>query len=247
MSTCPDTPLDGTPDRVASYDWAGVPSSVDESKRALMARHLELVVERNRQVNLTRITDLDEAVDLHVVDSLLLLPALDAAPAGPFVDIGTGAGFPGIPLAIASGRPATLVDSVRKKAVACADFVRELGLADRVRVEAARIEDLGRSERGRYAAVCARAVAQTAVLVEYAAPLLMQGGRLIVAKGRPTDDEVARACRAADVCGLTLVSRETFELPHGRGHREVLVFERYAKPRIRLPRAVGVAKSRPLG
>ena len=213
----------------------------------MLRRHLELVIERNRTVNLTRITSWDEAVCLHIVDSLLLQDAFAAAPAGAFVDVGTGAGYPGIPLAIVTGRKATLVDSVGKKVAAVRDFVDELGLSDRVRVESTRIEELAKRERGRYAVVTARAVAQTGVLVEYAAPLLRQGGRLVVAKARPGEEELAVGNRAAKLCGMRFVSRETFELPHALGHREIISYERVGKARIRLPRAVGMAQHKPLG
>lgn len=228
-----------------ALDEAGIACTPEA--RELLCRHLDLVVERNQRVNLTRITSVEEAAYLHIVDSLLLLEAFDAAPAGPFVDMGTGAGFPGMPLAIVSGRPATLVDSVGKKVAAVRDFVRELGLDTQVRVEQARMEDMGRRQRGRYAVATARAVAQTGVLVEYAAPILAPGGRLVVAKARPADEELAVAERAADLCGLALVSRETYELPHAMGHREVITYERVRNPRIRLPRAVGAAKHQPLG
>ena len=213
----------------------------------MLARHLWLVLERNRTLNLTRIDSWEDGCYLHVADSLLLLDAFARAPRGAFVDMGTGAGFPGIPLAIVTGRPATLVDSVRKKAAAVDDFLGELGLRERVRADSRRVEDLAREERGRYAVVCARAVAQTNVLVEYAAPLLRGGGRLVVAKARPSDEEIACADRAAKICGLARVSRETFELPGDRGHREVLCFERVGKPSVKLPRATGMARKKPLG
>lgn len=221
--------------------------SVESDEITLLARHLDLVMEKNHTLNLTRIDDIESGAYLHVVDSLLLRGAFDEAPAGPFVDVGTGAGFPGIPLSIVTRRTALLVDSVRKKALAVDEFVRELGLASQVRVSSARIEELGRTERARYAVVTARAVAQANVLVEYAAPLLIHGGRLVLAKARPTEDEVQCSRRAAKLCGMRLVSRETFELPEGRGHREVLSYERTGNPSIRLPRAIGVAKQRPLG
>ena len=206
-------------------------------QRELLARHLDLVIDRNRVVNLTRITSVEEAVVLHVVDSLLLLDSFAAAPRGAFVDVGTGAGFPGIPLAIMTDRPALLVDSVGKKAAAVGAFVEELGLGGQVEVSSSRIEDLGRKRRGQFAAVTARA----------GAPLLARGGRLVVAKARPTDDEVAAGDRAARICGLRRVSRETFELPRDLGHREVLAYERVGNPSIKLPRPVGVARQRPLG
>ena len=226
--------------------WDEVPFALTDAQKDLLRRHLELVLERNKVLNLTAITDIREAPYLHILDSLLLKDAFDAAPEGPFVDIGSGAGYPGIPLAIVCQRPATLVDSVRKKAQATASFVNELGLKD-VRVEAVRIEDLARHESNGYAVACARAVAPAGVLVEYAAPLLKRGGRLVVAKARPDEDEVARAMRAAKICGMMYVSRETYELPHGLGHREILSFEKVGKPRVKLPRATGKARHEPLG
>ncbi len=212
-----------------------------------LRRHLELVIERNRSVNLTRITSWDDAVCLHIVDSLLLQDAFAAAPAGAFVDVGTGAGYPGIPLAVVTGRKGTLVDSVGKKAQAVREFVDALGLTDQLRVESLRIEELARRERGRYAVVTARAVAQTGVLVEYAAPLLRKGGRLVVAKARPTDEELAVGDRVAKLCGMRRVSRETYELPHDLGHREIISYECVKNPSIKLPRATGMAQHHPLG
>lgn len=214
---------------------------------AALTRHLQLVIERNRTMNLTRITSWDEAVCLHIVDSLLLQDAFAEAPAGAFVDIGTGAGYPGIPLAIVTGRKATLVDSVGKKVIAVRDFANELGLADQVRVEHIRVEDLARRERGQYAVVTARAVAQTGTLVEYAAPLLKKGGRLVAAKARITDEELEVGDRAAKLCGMRRVSRETYELPAEMGHREVISYERVGNPSVRLPRAPGMAQHHPLG
>jgi 16S rRNA (guanine527-N7)-methyltransferase len=139
------------------------------------------------------------------------------------------------------------VDSVGKKVAAVQDFVHELGFDDQIRVVACRIEDLGRTERGRYSAAVARAVAPAGVLIEYATPLLKKGGRVIIAKARPSDEEIATAHKVAKICGLENVSRETFELPHELGHREVMVYERVGNPRIKLPREVGRARHQPLG
>ncbi len=213
----------------------------------LLARHLDLVINKNRTLNLTRIDSVEDGAYLHVADSLLLLGAVGAAPAGPMLDIGTGAGFPGIPLSIVAHRRGTLVDSVGKKVAAVEEFLHELGLDAYLEARHIRVEDLAREQRGRYAVVTARAVAQTNVLVEYAAPLLQGRGRLVVAKARPSEEELETADRAAVLCGLKRVSRETFELPGDRGHREVISYERVGKPSIRLPRATGMAKKKPLG
>ena len=220
---------------------------VTEEQCELLARHLDLVLSYNERLNLTRITNPVEASYLHVADSLLLLSAVGEAPRGMLLDMGTGAGFPGIPLAIVTGRKTVLVDSVRKKVTAVDEFVRELNLGRRVATEATRVEELARRRRGGFAVVTARAVAQSNVLVEYAAPLLCRGGRLVVAKARPTQEELDAADRAAKLCGMKHVSRETFELPGDRGHRETIVYERVGNPSIKLPRNTGMAQHHPLG
>ena len=111
----------------------------------LLKRHLELVIEANKTTNITRISSWEDGMVLHVQDSLLGLDALNACPEGRYADIGTGAGYPGIPLAIETGRPTLLVDSVQKKVQILDGFIEELGL-DNVSTYAGRIEDLGREQ-----------------------------------------------------------------------------------------------------
>lgn len=218
-----------------------------EIQRQLLLRHLELVMAKNKTINLTRITDLHSAIVLHIVDSLLLAPSLDRAPAGAFVDVGTGAGFPGIPLGIVTERYGLLVDSVRKKTDAVGEFIDALGLSDVLSTSHTRAEDLARLKPAAFSVVVARAVAQANVLIEYGAPLLKPGGLLVIAKGNVTDGEIAAGDRAADICGLSRVSRETYELPRAMGHREVISYRRTHESRVRLPRKNGMAKRAPLG
>ena len=219
-----------------------------DQARACLA-HLDLVVEKNRVMNLTRITSEREAIIRHVVDSLLLLPSVcdkESATNLRFVDVGTGAGFPGIPLVIASEARGLLIDSVGKKVNAVNEFLTELGLADRASARQIRAEDLAREHTHYYDAVTARAVADLGVLVEYASPLLKMKGRLVVSKGQLTDDELSRGNKTGELVGLSLVSRETYELPEGEGHRVILTYERTGKSRVKLPRQTGMAKHKPL-
>ena len=111
----------------------------------------------------------------------------------------------------------------------------------------ARVEDCALRHPKSQDYVFARAVAQSNVLIEYAAPLLKAGGLLVLEKARPTDEELACASEAAKICGMRDVSRETFELPRELGHREILVYKKVSEPSIRLPRKVGEAKRSPLG
>ena len=222
---------------------------VDDERLSLLLKHLDLVVEKNKVLNLTRITDADSAIIRHTVDSLLLLPSLRFAGIDKgcsFVDIGTGAGFPGIPLAIATGCKGTLIDSVGKKATAVKEFAQVLDLNELINARAVRAEDLARDEGGSYSFATARAVADLGVLIEYATPLLSMDGYLIVSKARISDDEVVRGKKTANIVGMTMVSRETYELPKDSGHREILTFKRDRRSKIKLPRQTGMAKHKPL-
>ena len=219
---------------------------LSDAQLALLMRHLELVIEKNKVVNLTRIDTPESGITRHVVDSLLLLPSLQET-SGTFVDLGTGAGFPGVPLAIASGRKGVLCDSVKKKVVAVDEFIGELGLAEQLSTTSARAEALGATHKGRFGCVVARAVASLPVLLEYATPLLCKGGRVILTKGSLSAEERAEGSAAARLCGLAEVEARALELPRGEGHREIVVYEKVAPAKLKLPRAVGKAKKEPLG
>lgn len=227
---------------LASYDFT------DEQVRLLVS-HLMLVIEKNKVVNLTRILDPRDALVLHVMDSLLFIapPEAQMSEKSMLLDMGTGGGYPGIPLAIATGATSLLVDSVGKKVTAVHEFVEQLGLNDTIVCQKARVEELPQICGDRFDFVVARAVAKTNILVEYAAPLLKKGGLLLVGKGKPDSIELDAAHRAAKMCGLSEVSRETFELPRDLGHREILVYRKDHKPSLPLPRPVGMAKRKPLG
>lgn len=209
----------------------------------ILKRHLELVIEANKTTNITRIATWDEGMLLHVEDSLIGLPELNEAPAGAFADIGTGAGYPGIPLAVESGRPALLVDSVKKKVAILDDIVRELGLLN-VSTYAGRIEDLAVDKPRAFSAVTARALSRLSVLMELAAPLLTNGGRLICYKANISDDEFAHAKKLQSTLNMWLVSDRTQELEDYT--RRIVCFEKRGKAKIKLPRKVGFAQKRPL-
>lgn len=209
----------------------------------LLKRHLELVIEANKTTNITRISTWDEGMLLHVEDSLVGLPEVEEAPEGRLVDIGSGAGYPGIPLAIESGRATLLADSVGKKTAILASMVEDLGL-DNVEVYTGRIEDLAREKAGVFAVVTARALAQLSVLMELASPLLQDGGRLVCYKANVSDEELQHALSLQERLGMSLVSDRAVEL--GDARRRIISFEKSGRPQINLPRKTGMAQKRPL-
>lgn len=247
-----------------------------ESVSAMERWSAELVV-RNARDNITRLIRPDEIAVQHLVDSLIVLRALpesagevgvasvdpagepgadssarDADPEGrpafSLLDIGSGAGLPGLPLAIV--RPAwrvTLVESGGKAADFLRHVVTVLGLKN-VMVERDRAEAIGRdpAHRGQYDAVTARAVARLSVLVEYALPLLAPGGRLVAQKGADAAAEVEAAAPAIDALGARLVEIIPYDLPGLDRTRHLVVVEKIRPTPERFPRRVGVARRSPL-
>lgn len=227
-------------DVVAAVGAAGV--VVTDQQATLLIRHAELVVEANRQMNLTRLTTADEVLSLHIVDSLAFLPHVRTL-TGAVIDIGSGAGYPGLPLAI-MGWHVTLCESVKKKAAFLEWVSGRLDLD--VTVKAVRAEELAIAQPEAADCVIARAVSSTASLVELASPLLRRSGRLIALKGVPDESELTGAGVAAQACGMRLDSKVEYSLPSG-DRRTVLVFEKSGRPRIALPRRPGAAQRQPLG
>lgn len=211
--------------------------------------YVELLLRANRRLNLTRVTDPHEVARLHLLDAVVPVTVLDTSGAQSAVDLGSGGGVPGIPLAIA--RPNVqwlLVDSVQKKASVLREFVQELDLPN-VSVVAERAEILGQSplHRERYDFVAARACAALPVLAELAMPLLAIGGMLVAWKGPLTeaDEEVRRGRSVLEMLGGRLdVVRPAGPVVLG-GHTIVISSKRTPTP-PRYPRRPGEPGRRPL-
>lgn len=218
----------------------------DDDKRNLLLDHLKLLSEKNEVLNLTRITSFQEAVVLHIEDSLSLFENFSHSDE-PFCDIGTGGGFPGIPLGIVSGRPGVLLDSVKKKARAVQEFIEELQLDDQLSACGMRSEEFCVEHRDSFDTVVARAVASLNVVEELATPLLRFNGRLIAMKGIESSDEEKTALIASEKLGLEMIEKKTFDIGDGAYRRCVYVFEKIREPQIKLPRRPGMATKRPLG
>ena len=211
-----------------------------------LALHLVRVLEANESFNLTSVTEPGAAVRLLAVDSLTALPEVMGAPVGDLVDMGSGAGFPGIPLAVTSGRHVRLVESNGKKARFLDDLAVEMESAADFGVSCARAEDLARSEPGAFGVATARALSGLSSLVELASPLLTPGGWLIAYKGALAPEELGRGDAAASRVGLERVSVRSLSLPEGGEARSIVVYAKVAAPEIALPRRVGLAQRKPL-
>lgn len=214
-------------------------------QRKLLDQHLRLVIEENKVTNLTRIVDWESAQILHIEDSIQGLPEFYAAPEGKYLDMGSGAGFPGIPLAILSPRETLLVDSVGKKTKALDRFISELGLTGSVSTYHGRIEDLASERPGEFSVVTARALSQIVSLLELASPLLCKGGRLVCYKTQPESEELDHAKDVARKLGMEFVSTRGFVLSDGETQRAIIVFEKRCNPSMKLPRRVGLAQKKP--
>ena len=208
-----------------------------------LERHLHLVAAANSAFNLTAIPA-EESVRLHLLDSVTALPFLTAAPGGQFADLGSGAGFPGIPLAVLSGRHVTLVESVKKKATFLESTISELRLE--ATVQGVRAEELADECAGAYSAVTARAVSSLPSLVELAAPLLIEGGVLICLKGAPDETELTRGDLVARRCGMVRVGATRVEVPGVEARRTIVVYRRSGSSAVSLPRRNGMAQRQPL-
>jgi 16S rRNA (guanine527-N7)-methyltransferase len=217
--------------------------------------YFETLVDWNSRMNLTAITDLEGVQVRHFLDSLTvgaaLVEELRGVPPEGFklADIGTGAGFPGVPLKILWPQIGlVLADSVGKKTTFLKALCGVLGL-EGVEVYTARAEEMGQDHqhRERYNAVTARAVASLPVLCEYCLPLARVGGRFLAPKKGDISQEVAETKRASLVLGGDSPCLRPFTLPGEDEERIVVAIKKVKVTPAGYPRRVGLAKSKPLG
>jgi len=214
----------------------------------LLAQFSALVLEWNQKLNLTAITAPEEFWIKHIYDSLTCLPAIFAFGPSSVIDIGTGAGFPGIPLKIAYPEMClTLAESVRKKADFCQLAADTLGLVN-VKVAAERAETLGQDPayRGRYDWAIARAVAPLNVLAEYLLPLVHVGGHALAQKGGNAGEEISVADKAIKKLGGEIKKVTQIELPLGYGSRTLITIRKIKQTAPIYPRRPGIPKKNPL-
>jgi 16S rRNA (guanine527-N7)-methyltransferase len=215
-----------------------------------LARFVELLLARNRRLNLTRIVEPAEIERRHLLDSLTCaLPVLDAlrsAVSWRCVDVGSGGGLPGIPLAIAfPDTRVTLLESVGKKAAFLGEVVAELGL-EGVSVRAGRAEEAGRDpdERDAYDLVVARALAPLDVALELCLPFARPGGIVVLPRGSGLADQLVAGRFVAEQLAARLRPPIPLDVPELPAGRSLVVADKLGPTPVRFPRRPGMASKR---
>ncbi|MFP3855290.1 MAG: 16S rRNA (guanine(527)-N(7))-methyltransferase RsmG [Anaerolineales bacterium] len=200
----------------------------------------------NERFNLTAITEPEDIEVKHFLDSLTCLKVLESS--GRLIDVGTGGGFPGIPIKLLCPRlEVTLLESTRKKVDFCRHVIESLGL-EGIEAIHSRAEELGHhpDHRDRYDMAVARAVAPMNVLVEYLLPFLKRGGRMIAMKGETAPAEVQEAESAIELLGGRMKRLLPIELPKVAETRYLIVIEKASATPEEYPRRPGMPSKRPL-
>jgi len=221
--------------------------ALDDAQADALLRFRDLLIAANATVNLTAITDDAAILALHFMDSLSTLPFIRTAAPGArlsLIDVGSGAGFPGIPLKIAApALDVTLMDGTAKKMRFCQQAIAALALKD-IRAIHARAEEAGHqpAHRERYDVVIARAVAPMPTLAEYLLPLARVGGLCIAMKGAEAEAEAAAAAGAIARLGGAPAQVHAVHLPN-RDDRRALILVRKVAPTPRAyPRPAGAPR-----
>lgn len=220
--------------------------SIDDCKITQFQKLAELLVEQNKTMNLTAITDPDGIAVKHFADSISVLTATEFAENARVLDVGTGAGFPGIPLLIM--RPdldMTMLDSTAKKLKYVANTVDELGLS--ANVLHTRAEEAGQSKEYRetFDIVCSRAVAALNVLCEYCLPFVKVGGYFVAMKAAKAQEEIDGAKDAIKLLGGKIVEEKSFKLSDG-GERNIIIIKKISHVPPKYPRVSAQIAKKPL-
>ena len=212
-------------------------------------KYYELLVEWNSFMNLTGITEFDEVMKKHFVDSVSLVKACDLEEKDvSLIDIGTGAGFPGLPLKIVfPNLKVTLLDSLNKRIKFLDEVILQLGLEDIDTIHG-RAEDFAKSDklREKYDICVSRAVANLSTLSEYCLPFVKVGGCFISYKSEKISDEANDAQKAITLLGGNVKEQIEFLLPDSDIYRNLFVIEKTSATPKRFPRKAGMPAKEPL-
>lgn len=209
-------------------------------------KYMNLLLEWNEKINLTAITDPNEVILKHFIDSLTINKYIKEN--STLADVGTGAGFPGIPLKIL--RPdlkITLVDSLNKRINFLNEVINKLNLVN-IETVHSRIEDFGKDKKYResFDFVTARAVANLAVLSEYLLPIAKAGGQCVCMKGSSVEEELSNGKNAIKVLGGKIKNIDEFVLPDSDMSRNVIIIDKIKNTPNKYPRKAGIPVKEPL-
>ena len=210
-------------------------------------RYYELLIEWNKVMNLTSITEFDEAVEKHFLDSLSLVRVVSLHSNWKILDLGTGAGFPGIPLAIFSPeKKFVLMDSLQKRLNVIEQLCADIGIDNVITVHG-RAEDLGRqpAHREKYDLCLSRAVANLSVLCEYCLPIVKQGGYMMAYKGRDAENELAAAEGAIRKLGGSFENMIPTPLDREGDEHKLLLIKKTGPTGSKDPRKAGTPAKAP--
>lgn len=208
----------------------------------------DYMIEMNQVMNLTSITEEDEVILKHFYDSMSVVKYYDFNQGEYVIDVGTGAGFPGIPLAILlPGIQFTLMDSLNKRITFLKDVVEKCGLKN-VECIHSRAEELAKNEkyREKYDICVSRAVANLSILLEYCIPFIKKGGKFISYKSISSEEELSASKNAQNKLCCKLKNNISFELPDTDNKRNFLIFEKFDLTASKYPRNNGIPRKKPL-
>jgi 16S rRNA (guanine527-N7)-methyltransferase len=221
---------------------------LSEKQLEQFRRYYEMLVEKNKVMNLTAITEWDEVIDKHFIDSISLIKACDLSGEKYILDLGCGAGFPGIPLKIAfPNLKIVLLDSLNKRILFLQEVIEALGL-EKVEALHGRAEDYARKAeyREQFDYCVSRAVANLTTLSEYCIPYVKEGGSFISYKSGKVKEELKEVKKALFLLGGNVEDTITFELPETDMERIFVKIKKEKKTPKKYPRKAGLPGKEPL-